>query len=191
MKKVLIVDDTKNIRFLLTTFLKSENYDVYNAGNGEEALELFNREIFDLAFLDIKMPEISGTEILKKIRKMGIDIPVIIMTGFATVKNAVECTKLGAVAYIQKPFTTDKIRTVLNEIVNFKNEDLNDINYFIKSGKQFLLDDNYNSSYDMFKKALSIDPTNKEIYRLISELYEKMGNGKESERFKNIWKQFK
>ena len=188
MKKVLIVDDTKNIRFLLTTFLKSENYDVYNASNGEEALELFKKELFDLAFLDIKMPEISGTEILKKIRKLGINIPVIIMTGFATVKNAVECTKLGAVAYIQKPFTTEKIRTVLNELVN---SSTNDINYYINSGKIFLLDNNYNSSYDMFKKALSIDPTNKEIYRLISELYEKMGNNKEANRFKNIWKQFK
>jgi two-component system, OmpR family, response regulator len=113
MKKVLIVDDTKNIRNLLTTCLELNGYTVSSAKNGMEALELISQEFFDIAFIDIKMPELSGTEVLRRIRAKGISIPVVIMTAFATVKNAVECTQLGAVAYLQKPFTADKVTDLL------------------------------------------------------------------------------
>ena len=116
MKKALVVDDTKNIRTLLTTCLEINDYEVTTAKSGHEAIELLNTEKFDLVFLDIKMPEISGTSVLKKMREIGIDIPVIIMTAYATVKNAIECTKLGAVAYLQKPFTAEKVKSVLDEI---------------------------------------------------------------------------
>ena len=62
------------------------------------------------------MPGISGTELLKNIKEERENCPVIIMTAFATVKNAIECTKLGALVYLQKPFSTDRINSVLAEI---------------------------------------------------------------------------
>ena len=117
IKKVLVVDDTKNIRTLLTTCLEIEGYQVLTANDGKQALEMLAGERFALVFLDIKLPEFSGTEVLRKMREHGDHTPVIIMTAFATVKNAVECTKLGAVAYLQKPFTADKVRHVLQEIL--------------------------------------------------------------------------
>ena len=113
MKKVLVVDDTKNIRMILTKCLELEGYEVMTASDGKQALEMFKSYTFDLAFLDIKLPEIRGTEVLKRIREQGITTPVIIITAYATVKNAVDCTNLGAVAYVQKPFSADKIRTIL------------------------------------------------------------------------------
>lgn len=116
MRKVLIVDDTKNIRVLLTKCLEMEGYEVKIANDGQKAVEMFLAESFDLAFLDIKMPHYSGTEGLKQIREKGITTPVIIITAYATVKNAVECTQMGAVAYLQKPFTAEKVRSKLNEI---------------------------------------------------------------------------
>jgi len=139
MKKVLVTDDTKNIRTLLTTCLEIEGYEVQTASDGKQALDLFKGQHFDLAFLDIKMPLISGTEVLKTIRKQGIFTPVIIITAFATVKNAVECTKLGAVAYLQKPFTADKVRAVLREVHEFevskiRREDLNTIISLLNDG---------------------------------------------------------
>lgn len=127
MKTVLIVDDTKNIRTLLTTCLEINGYNTLTAKNGEEALEFFKAKTIDLVFLDIKMPELSGTEVLRRIRNMGITIPVVIMTAFATVKNAVECTKLGAVAYLQKPFTADKVSSLLTELENSPTEPNNEI----------------------------------------------------------------
>lgn len=114
--KVLVVDDTKNIRMLLTTCLELYGYKVVTAVDGLDALNTITIENPDLIFLDIKLPEISGTEVLRRIRSMGVITPVVIMTAFATVKNAIECTKLGAVAYLQKPFTADKVKTVINQL---------------------------------------------------------------------------
>src|SRR4051794_15765703 len=99
MKKILVVDDTKNIRTLLTTCLEVEGYQVLTAIDGRQALEMIRQDSYDLIFLDIKLPEFSGTEVLRRIQESKIHTPVIIMTAFGTVKNAVDCTKLGAIAY--------------------------------------------------------------------------------------------
>src|SRR5471030_2230356 len=111
MKKVLVVDDTKNIRMLLTTCLELKDYKVLTAEDGKSAIDIVKAEknSIDIIFLDIRMPEMNGTEVLKIIRGLGVKCPVIIMTAYATVKNAVDCTKLGAVAYLQKPFSPDRV----------------------------------------------------------------------------------
>lgn len=116
MKKVLVVDDTKNIRMLLTTCLELEGFEVLAVDNGEKAIEIFETGNIDLAFVDVKMHGISGTEVLRTIRERNINTPVIIMTAFATIKNAVECTKMGAVEYLQKPFTALKIKNILKAL---------------------------------------------------------------------------
>jgi len=116
MERVLVVDDTKNIRTLLSKCLELEGYQVETAADGKEAIGKIMAETYDLIFLDIKMPQFSGTEVLKKIRENGINTPVIIITAYATIKNAVECTKMGAVAYLQKPFTAEKVKKTLEEM---------------------------------------------------------------------------
>lgn len=120
MAEVLVVDDTKNIRVLLSQCLKFEGYAVTTAENGKEALQFLAEKHFDLIFLDVRMPEISGTEVLRKMRQMGVQTPVVMITAFGTVKNAVECTQLGAVAYLQKPFTENKVKQVLEEVLCFE-----------------------------------------------------------------------
>jgi DNA-binding NtrC family response regulator len=140
MQKILIIDDTKNIRLMLTKCLELEGYHVTTASDGKEAIELFKKENFDLAFLDIKLPEIRGTEVLRRIREMGIIIPVIIITAYATVKNAIDCTNMGAIAYLQKPFTAEKIKSVMKEL-NFKfspNNNLSDNNKLVMEIKNLL-----------------------------------------------------
>lgn len=189
MKKALVVDDTKNIRTLLTTCLELNGYEALTASNGNEALDLFEKEPFDLAFIDIKMPEISGTEVLRKIRYMGIDIPVVIMTAFATVKNAVECTKLGAVAYLQKPFTADKVKTVLEELRDYDYHEESVKNY-LHTTKELINLGKLDEAYSTLKKILSINPSLGECYSLIGKVYELKGNIEEAEKFYNISKQF-
>ena len=103
LKRVLVVDDTKNIRLLLTKCLELEGYEVETASNGQEGYEKICGGAYNLVFLDIKLPELSGTEVLRRIRAQGIPTPVIIITAYPTVKNAVECTQLGSIAYLQKP----------------------------------------------------------------------------------------
>ncbi len=190
MKKVLVVDDTKNIRMILTKCLELEGYEVLTAIDGTQALELFMTHTFDLAFLDIKLPGVRGTEVLKRIREKGIKTPVIIITAYATVKNAVDCTNLGAVAYVQKPFSADKIRNVLmdfeNSSLSSKNEE--DSDSFILRAKSYLDADEFEKSLDFAQKALAKDIENPELYFLISRAYRGMGNEKSAERFYQFYK---
>lgn len=188
--KVLVVDDTKNIRMLLTTCLQLYGYEVVTAVDGLDALNVIKAENPDLIFLDIKLPEISGTEVLRRIRSTGIITPVVIMTAFATVKNAIECTKLGAVAYLQKPFTADKVKTVINELSNcsLSGEASTELN--VKICKELIEDGELDEAYLILKKQLAIDPTVGEVYYLIALIYDKKRNKEEADRFYNIAKQF-
>lgn len=193
MKRVLVADDTKNIRILLTKCLELEGYTVLSAADGQEALELFRHDKFDLAFLDIKMPKMSGTEVLKKIRGQGIDTPAIIITAYATIKNAVECTQMGAVAYLQKPFTADKIRTVLNEFYNMQCKGIkgNSENNQIKQIENYLDENEFNKAIELLKLAISTDPTNSYIYLLFSRAFQGVGDAKQAAKFRNIFKTLK
>lgn len=190
MKKALVVDDTKNIRTLLTTCLEINDYEVITAKSGHEAMELLNTEKFDLVFLDIKMPEISGTSVLKEMREMGIDIPVIIMTAFATVKNAVDCTRLGAVAYLQKPFTAEKVKSVLNEIFN-NDDNMDDLERLLKHSKELIEAGKNEDAYNILKKALSINPSCSEVYYLIGIVHEKNGDVRQAQKFYETAERFK
>ena len=192
MKKVLVVDDTKNIRTMLGIYLKLNGFEVLMATNGNEALSIIDTEPVDLIFLDIKMPEISGTEVLKRIRAKGITAPVVIMTAFATVKNAVDCTKLGAITYLQKPFTTDKIKTILVEMITKEDDsDVANMEYQIMIIKQLISENNLKKALDTLKVVLSTDPNTPEIYELISIVYSRQGELKKSEIFHNMAEQWK
>jgi DNA-binding NtrC family response regulator len=151
MKKILIADDTKNIRNLLVLGMKSKGYKVDEAEDGEEALQKINNNEYDLIFLDIKMPKISGTKILKAMRNKNNHTDVVIMTAYGTVKNAVECTKLGTVAYIQKPFTFERLENTLKNMESAKNN-----SYYS------------NSEFEEIKILFSKDPLNSELYKKLA-----------------------
>lgn len=197
MKKVLIVDDTKNIRIMLTACLEMRGYDIITAENGQIALHLIENdgEGIDLVFLDIRMPSMNGTEVLKAIRSKGIKCTVIIMTAFATIKNAVDCTKLGAAAYLQKPFSPDRINSLLDEIErtgDIKNsvKQKSDDNNYITNAKKLINGENYNEAFNNVKLALSINPYDKEAYYLISKINEKQNNMNQAIRFYKIFRLF-
>lgn len=187
MIKVLVADDTKNIRTLLMKCLQLDGYEVRTATHGKEALEALLREAFDLAFLDIKMPLLSGTEVLKKAREMGVHTPVIIVTAYATVKNAVECTQLGAVAYLQKPFTADKVRNVLSEL-QYSNravfEGGSDIDGLVE---RLTGEGNYTEALRLLKKELSEKPLEARIYLLLSRVSEKLGLTEDAEKYRKLY----
>lgn len=195
MKKVLVVDDTKNIRMSLTKCLELEGYKVMAASDGKQALDMFTTHTFDLAFLDIKLPEIRGTEVLRRIRERGIKTPVVIITAYATVKNAVDCTNMGAVAYVQKPFSVDKIRSLLRELEDkhtfLSSEPTdNDVNQLIEDIKTSLEAGNPDKALAYCKKALSLELNNPEIYFLISKAYEGGGDKNSAARFYQLYKTF-
>lgn len=191
MKKVIVVDDTKNIRTLLTTCLEVEGYIVFNAKNAEEALNIIKQEDIDLAFIDVKMPGISGTGLLKKVKELNIDILVVIMTAFPTVKNAVDCTKFGAVTYLQKPFTAERVKNLLKEIYeSVEEKEKRDLNMYITSGKELLEKGDFEKALKVLKKALEIEPTKGEIYYLIGRVYEGKNLKNYADKFYSVAKTF-
>ena len=116
--KILVVDDEKDICRALNIILSKEGYDVKEAYNGESALDLFRQESFDLIMTDIKMEKIDGFEVLKQALKLSPDLPVIMMTAFASVGSAVDAMKAGAADYITKPFINDEIRLTVKRILD-------------------------------------------------------------------------
>lgn len=191
-KKVLVVDDTKNIRTLLTTCLMLEGYEVDTAIDGDEALQKFQSFKYDLAFVDVRMPQTSGTELLKVIREKNINTPVIIMTAFATVKNAIECTKLGALSYIQKPFTANKVRALLTELGISKEEvGANEmiapvIENRIKDCNRLLEESRFSEAFEMVKNIFSTNHGNPELYHLLGRLHELKGEQETANKFFKI-----
>ncbi len=110
MSTVLVVDDEKNYLVVLEDLLEDEGYNVLTASSGAEALEVIAQAPVDTVLSDIKMPGISGIELLDRILALDPDLPVILMTAFAEVDQAVEAMKKGALDHIQKPFDNKDVR---------------------------------------------------------------------------------
>ena len=108
--KVLIIDDEEAIRSSLKMILEYEGYEVLLAANGPAGLKIAEKEAPDLVFLDIKMPQMDGLEVLKRMKAAEGSPPVVILSGHGNVKTAVEATKLGAFDFIEKPPESERIR---------------------------------------------------------------------------------
>ena len=112
MKRILVVDDEEGIRHLYQEEFEEEGYEVELAEKGEEALKKISKAKPDVVILDLKMPGMGGLEVLKKVKRLDIDIEVIILTGNATFENAVQAMKEdGAYNYLTKPL--DNIEDLL------------------------------------------------------------------------------
>ena len=116
--KILIVDDEKSMREVLKIFLEGEGYDVSVADGGESAIEAIKKHIFSLVITDLKMPKVSGFDLLKVIKDISPETIVIIITAFGSPESAVEAMKLGAFDYIQKPFKNNDIRLVVKNALD-------------------------------------------------------------------------
>ena len=113
--RILIVDDEENIREACVKSLARVGYEVEAAANAEDALAMLDAGAFDLALLDIRMPGMSGVELLEAVKARDPDVAVVMMTGYASVESAVECIKKGAAEYVAKPFKPDEVRRVVQQ----------------------------------------------------------------------------
>ena len=101
--RVLIVDDDDNLRWVTKTQLEDAGYSVAEAADGNSAIATLNGEHADLIITDLKMPGMSGVELLRKIKALDPGIPVLVITAFGTIQSAVEAVRAGAYDYITKP----------------------------------------------------------------------------------------
>jgi DNA-binding NtrC family response regulator len=113
--KLLLVDD--EIKFLqsIAKRLTLKDFDVIAVSNGEEAIVSAEKDLFDVAVVDFQMPGMDGTQVLKALKKRHKYLEIIMLTGHATVDSAVECTKLGAFKYLEKPYAFEKLVETIKE----------------------------------------------------------------------------
>ncbi len=114
---ILVVDDELIVRDSLSDWLAEDGYNVSTVKNGNEALKLVNEKDWDVLLVDLKMPGLSGLDVLLKVKEINPNTPVIIMTAYATVDTAVEAIKKGAYDYITKPFNPEEITLTLKKII--------------------------------------------------------------------------
>lgn len=118
---VLVVDDDNHMRIALKESLVRAGYNVALAEDGKTAMTEIDRNIFDLVITDVKMPHLSGIDLLKAIKESSPFMPVILMTGYGTVQDAVKVIKEGAYDYILKPFNTETLYSVVKRALGVKN----------------------------------------------------------------------
>jgi len=115
---VLVVDDEEEVLELFRRILKKEEYIVLTANNGKEALELVDSKRPDLTILDLKLADMNGIEILRRIKRIDENIEVIIITGYGTMKTARIAMRLGAYDYITKPFDINYIKALIKDVLS-------------------------------------------------------------------------
>lgn len=113
MEKVLVVDNEKSMRDFLSIVLRKEGYFVETAEDGDPALKLLEKDIFDLVLTDMKMPRMSGLDLLKALKDLSPETIVIMMTAYASAETAVEAMKEGAYDYLTKPFQIDEVKLII------------------------------------------------------------------------------
>jgi len=142
MKRVLVADDTKNIRNLITTCLEADGYEVLSAKDGQEAFDLIQNEKIDLAFLDIKMPVMNGLELIAKCKEEKLDFSFVVLTNLEEFELAKKALTLGASEYLVKINLTEeslvnslnKAKQHFDQITACNTNRM--VNSFIEAGKE-------------------------------------------------------
>jgi len=114
---ILVIDDEEIMREILETLLSREGYQVTLATSGEEGIELARSGAFDTAIVDVMMPGMDGIGVLEELKKLDDDLPVVMITAFASVETAISAMKRGAFDYITKPFKNDEVLVVVRNAV--------------------------------------------------------------------------
>jgi len=121
--RILVVDDDENIRKVLETILEDEGYSVELVDTARKAIEKTKRKCYNLALIDVRLPDMEGIELLTRMRDTTPKIRKIIITGYPTLQNAVEAVNRGADAYVMKPFDMEKVLQKIREQLKKQEED--------------------------------------------------------------------
>ncbi|MBN1980474.1 MAG: sigma-54-dependent Fis family transcriptional regulator, partial [Chitinivibrionales bacterium] len=124
---VLVVDDEESMRIACEQALTEAGYRAISVANGTDALNVYDKESFDVVLLDLKMPGVPGMEVLKRLRTSGDKVSVIVITAFGTIETAVEAMKAGAADFLTKPFSPEALVAAVDAIVEWKRTTFNDL----------------------------------------------------------------
>jgi DNA-binding response OmpR family regulator len=184
-KSILIVDDEKNIRLTMRQSLEPLGTPVETAINGEEALDILKQDRFGIVFLDLKMPGIDGMEVLRWIKDNRPKTRVIIITAHGTIDTAVEAMKLGAVDFIQKPFTPNEIRelvTLVRKRENIDDDTARGYLTLLELTKRYITDRDFETARAIAAKTIAAGPNKPDAYNLLGGLFEIAGDWLEAQK---------
>ena len=185
-KPVLIVDDEKNIRLTLSQSLESLELETDTAVNGEEALAKLRDKDYGLVLLDLRLPGMDGMEVLRRLREIRPDIRVIIITAYGTIESAVDAMKLGAVDFIQKPFSPKEIRGLVSQVMDrgtLDEQKVVDYASFIELAKRCVGDRHFDAAIEHVRKAISLDPARPDAFNLLGALMEIQHNVLDAQKY--------
>jgi len=137
LQKILVIDDEQNVRRMLTRVLSTEDFIVEEAIDGWEGLQKLERENYSLVLLDLRMPKLNGIETLKKIKEADLTLPVIMMSAYGSIPEAVEAMKLGAVDYLVKPFDIEELKIIVERAIQQYKLKVENIYYREEEEKRF------------------------------------------------------
>ncbi len=178
-KNILITDDEKNIRTILKLCLSNGEYEIDTAVNGEEALLKTDGKKYDLLLLDVKMPGMTGMEVLEELRNRENDVNVIMMTAYGTVKDAVKAMKLGAVDFVPKPFSPEQIKDIVKKVFSRKDideENLSTYEDYVELAKLKIIENNFEKAEEILKTGISKDISSPVTYNLLGVIHEYKGD---------------
>lgn len=176
--KILVVDDDKNIRRTVTMALESLDYFVHTAFDGKDALVQLTSDRYDLIITDLKMPGMDGMELLQQAISKYPEINIVLISAHGTVDNAVEAMKLGAVDFLQKPFTPKELRNLVHNVLEGgdSTESASEYKSSLKSAKNSARNRDFDNAIAQAKKAIGSDPSKPEAFDFLGQLQETLGD---------------
>ncbi len=176
-KHILIVDDEPNVRMTYRVALETEGFITHEADSGIRALEIGLSRHLDVAILDMRMPEMDGLQLLEAMRDRDVRTPVIIITAYADVPNAVKAMKLGAIDFLQKPLTPGQLRAIVHDVLErheIGGERIvkKDFDYFIRAVKRAINLRDFAMAKKNIIRALEIDEKSPEALNLAGVMIE-------------------
>lgn len=166
---VLIVDDEKNIRTTLAHALESIGLEAETAATADEAIGKLSASPFDLMLLDLWLPEADGLELLRRAREMRPETRVVVVTAHGTVEAAVRAMKLGALDFVQKPFSPDEIREVVRASLDAapQSGEGGDYDEYVEDVRKEIVNRHLEAAVSSIRKALGVEPGRPEAYNLL------------------------
>lgn len=171
-KAILIVDDEKNIRFTVAHALKSDDIEVDSAANGVEGLKKLREKVYDLLLVDLRMPGMTGLEMLRELQKMVVEIPpAVVITAFGIPEQLLEAASLGAIDSLRKPFSIQMIRSLASDIFerfeDDKSESAGTAAHYVRLAKRKLMRRRCDEARQLLQQAAQLDLGNAESHTLL------------------------
>ena len=182
-KRILIVDDEPSVRLSYRSVLEAEHYAVEEANSAPTGLEKLVAGDFDLAILDMRMPEVDGLELLARMRERGLSTPAVIITAYGDLPHAVRAVKLGAIDFLQKPLTPEQLRRLVEEVITRHKEaepegtgSVKDYAYHLRCAKRALNLRDFETAKRSLRNALRLDDSSAEGFNLAGVMAELSGD---------------